>query len=141
MPAEAREFIRSLPALSPALRHIPPGMRNELARLAAAWLAAGHGAPAVREHVRRGLPKDGTPVHRPGGLVRYLLREVPPPAPPESPPAPAERHVSARLLGARECASERHVQPMLFRPVGDETFCALCASHPAPTPAPVPAPA
>ncbi|MET7755921.1 hypothetical protein ABZT27_14585 [Streptomyces sp. NPDC005389] len=125
---EARALVGALPLLSPALRHIPPGMRDELTRLAARWLAAGHTSADVHEHVLRGLPGAGTPVQRPGGLVRYLLREVPPRAllrPEQSPPRSGPR-LSSRLQGARECANGAHTQPMLFRPVADEALCADC---------------
>ncbi|MFE7412570.1 hypothetical protein [Streptomyces laurentii] len=132
---DARALVGALPSLSPALRHIPSGMTEELARLVAAWLAAGHSPASIHTHVLRGLPKGGTPVYKPGGLLRYLLREVPPVEPAAAPAAPAGRSVSARLAGARECEGEQHIQPMLFRPVGDETFCSLCTSEPAPTPA------
>ncbi|MEU8759870.1 hypothetical protein [Streptomyces sp. NPDC048659] len=121
-PEEARALIGVLPLLSPALRHVPPGMREELTRLVARWLAAGHTSEAVHEHILRGLPPAGTPVHRPGGLLRYLLREVPPVRLP-GPPAPP-----SRLAGMRECEGE-HVQATLFRPVGDETLCWLCRSE------------
>lgn len=125
---EARALVGALPLLSPALRHIPPGMREELTRLTARWLAAGHTSADVHEHVLRGLPGAGTPVQRPGGLVRYLLREVPPrtlprPEASASPPGP---RLSSRLQGARECASGAHTQPMLFRPVADEVLCSEC---------------
>ncbi|MFI6420251.1 hypothetical protein ACIBG6_22975 [Streptomyces sp. NPDC050842] len=121
---EARALVGALPLLSPALRYIPPGMRDELALLVGRWLAAGHTSADVHEHVLRGLPGAGTPVHRPGGLVRYLLRHVPPlrVTPPAGPP-----RLSPRLEGAQECAG-RHTQPMLFRPVADETLCPECAS-------------
>ncbi|WP_432060698.1 hypothetical protein [Streptomyces sp. S1] len=122
---DARALVGALPLLSPALRRIPPAMRDELARLAARWLEAGHTSADVHEHVLRGLPGTGTPVHRPGGLVRYLLREVPPREVP--PPVSEGPRLSARLAGARECAGE-HVQPMLFRPVADETYCRECAA-------------
>ncbi|WP_282695756.1 hypothetical protein [Streptomyces sp. CC208A] len=130
---EARALIGSLPVLSPALRHIPPGMRDELARLASRWLEAGHSAADVCAHIRGGLPKDGTPVLRPGGLVRYLLREVPEyvaPLPEAVTPPPLsldQPRVSARLAELRECEG-RHSQARLFRPVGDEVFCPQCAS-------------
>ncbi|WP_395362948.1 hypothetical protein ACHGLA_23095 [Streptomyces sp. YH02] len=125
---EARALVGALPLLSPALRHIPPGMRDELTRLTERWLAAGHTSADVHEHILRGLPGPGTPVQRPGGLVRYLLREVPPrtlPRPEGSPP-PSGARLSSRLEGARECASGTHTQPMLFRPVADEALCADC---------------
>ncbi|MFF8374819.1 hypothetical protein ACF07V_01630 [Streptomyces sp. NPDC015661] len=121
---DARALIGTLHLLSPALRRIPPGMRDELARLAARWLDAGHAPTDVHAHLLRGLPGDGTPVHRPGGLVRYLLRDVPPRALPQ--PAPAAKRLSVRLEGTRECAGGGHSQTMLFRPVGDETLCGSC---------------
>ncbi|MET9932905.1 hypothetical protein [Streptomyces sp. NPDC006324] len=127
----------ALPLLSPALRNIPPGMRDELARLAARWLEAGHTSADVHEHVLRGLPGAGTPVHRPGGLVRYLLREVPPRALPQLASQPPGPRLSPRLEGARECSGD-HVQPMLFRPVGDETLCARCLSRTPHAPSPDP---
>ncbi|MER7623537.1 hypothetical protein [Streptomyces sp. NPDC126503] len=129
---EARALIGALPLLSPALRFVPAGMRAELTHLAARWLVAGHTSADVREHVRRCLPRDGTPVHRPGGFLRYLLREVPPPPPPDVPdapdvsPVPDRPRLSPRLVGARECEGE-HIQPMLFRPVGDERLCRACS--------------
>ncbi|MFF2572486.1 hypothetical protein [Streptomyces sp. NPDC058084] len=134
---EARALVGALPLLSPALRNIPPGMRDELARLAARWLDAGHTSADVHEHVLRGLPGAGTPVHRPGGLVRYLLRGVPPRALPQLVSSPSGPRLSSRLEGARECSGE-HVQPMLFRPVGDETLCIQCASHTPDGPSPSP---
>ncbi|MEV6251422.1 hypothetical protein AB0M38_35475 [Streptomyces sp. NPDC051742] len=121
---DALALIGALPLLSPALRRIPPGMRDELARLAARWLDAGHTSTDVHEHILRGLPGTGTPVHRPGGLVRYLLRDVPPLA---LPPRPAPQ-LSSRLQGTRECAGH-HTQPMLFRPLGDEILCPECAGN------------
>ncbi|MFB7358027.1 hypothetical protein [Streptomyces gardneri] len=124
---EARALVGALPLLSPALRRIPPGMRDELTLLVARWLAAGHTSADVHEHLRLGLPGAGTPVRRPGGLVRYLLKDVPPLAPPPAPQGPPR--LSARLEGAVEC-SGRHVQPMLFRPVADETLCPDCAATP-----------
>ncbi|MER5208376.1 hypothetical protein [Streptomyces sp. NPDC002825] len=125
---DARALIGALPLLSPALRHIPPGMRDELARLAARWLDAGHTSTDVHAHIVRGLPGDGTPVHRPGGLVRYLLRDVPRRELPSlSIPSPRTSHetVSARLRGTRECSGD-HAQTTLFRPVADETTCPAC---------------
>ncbi|MFE7231065.1 hypothetical protein ACFY3J_31530 [Streptomyces sp. NPDC001231] len=109
-------------------------MHEELARLTARWLTAGHTPSTVRTHILRGLPSDGTPVHRPGGLLRYLLREVPPPPEPPAQYAPAGTlspgrsapgRPAARLAGLRECEGD-HVQATLFRPVGDETRCQRC---------------
>ncbi|MFI8369123.1 hypothetical protein [Streptomyces sp. NPDC085466] len=127
---EARALIGALPALSPALRHIPPGMRDELTWLADRWLAAGHTPSDVCAHIQRGLPGGGTPVLRPGGLVRYLLRYVPPlpeAVPPLPSPLPSDKpRVSARLAGMRECEGGQHDQAWLFRPVGDEVLCPRC---------------
>ncbi|WP_426404003.1 hypothetical protein ACN9M0_20415 [Streptomyces sp. R-07] len=120
---EARALVGALPLLSPALRHIPPGMREELARLAARWLDAGHTSTDIHEHIQRCLPGTGTPVHRPGGLVRYLLRDVPARSLP--PQRTSDESISARLRGTRECTGD-HTQTTLFRPVADETLCTAC---------------
>ncbi|MGY0069239.1 hypothetical protein ACWZEH_21120 [Streptomyces sp. QTS137] len=142
---EARALVSTYPHLSPALHHIPRAMHAELAGLTARWLAAGHPPAAVRLHILRGLPDDGSTVHRPGGLLRYLLRDVPPAppvptgtgsAPEAAPPSggtspeqlPGPR-LSRRLAGARECAGE-HIQPTLFRPTGNETLCRDCTPAP-----------
>ncbi|MFC9852750.1 hypothetical protein ACIGW5_12835 [Streptomyces prasinus] len=139
---EARALVSAFPGLSPALHHIPRAMHAELAGLTARWLAAGHPPTAVRLHILRGLPDDGSTVHRPGGLLRYLLRDVPPvptgtgSAPEAAPPpggtspeqSPGPR-LSPRLAGARECAGE-HIQPTLFRPTGNETLCRDCTPAP-----------
>lgn len=135
---DARNLVSSFPHLSPALRHIPRAMHAELTHLTARWLAAGHAPTAVRSHILRGLPDADTPVHRPGGLLRYLLRDIPPvpetgphappPRPaPTSEPAPGPR-LSLRLTGARECEGD-HAQPMLFRPIGKEVLCRECIAR------------
>ncbi|WP_369145690.1 hypothetical protein [Streptomyces sp. R44] len=128
---DARALVGALPVLSPALRYIPPGMHDELARLAARWLDAGHSSLDVHAHILRGLPGDGTSVHHPGGLVRYLLRDVPrrelPSLTLPSPRASGES-VSVRLRGTRECAGD-HTQTTLFRPLSDETLCPVCVPH------------
>ncbi|RZU17119.1 hypothetical protein [Streptomyces sp. BK239] len=132
----ATDLVAGFPRLSPALRHVPRPMHAELTRLTARWLEAGHPPSAVRIHILRGLPDDTTPVHRPGGLLRHLLREVPPvpeptpprPAPDPLPPTPAAGpRLSARLTGAVECQGP-HTQPMLFRPTAGETLCPRCAT-------------
>ncbi|MFH9859813.1 hypothetical protein [Streptomyces sp. NPDC017202] len=140
---EAHALASGYRDLDPALRGIPRAMDAELTDLTARWLAAGHPPTAVRTHILRGLPDDDTAVRRPGGLLRHLLREVPPapvPAPsastvdtlPSAPPAPpvhpAGPRLSARLTGTRECEGD-HVQPMLFRPVADETRCPGCITR------------
>ncbi|MFF5797315.1 hypothetical protein [Streptomyces albogriseolus] len=132
VPEAARTLVAALPHLSPDLRRIPRGMYDELARLVSRWLAAGHTPAAVRTHILRGLPDDGTPVHRPGGLLRYLLRDVPPAPGPDTTPAaehPAPARPSSRLSALRECEGD-HVQATLFRPTGDETHCGRCLSSP-----------
>ncbi|MFD0146363.1 MULTISPECIES: hypothetical protein [unclassified Streptomyces] len=113
---EARRLVDELPGLDPRLR-VPRAMLPELTGLAARWLEAGHMADAVRDAVARCLPGRGSPIHRPGGLLRYILREVPPVPPPPPPP---------RVTGLRECESGLHVQPYLFRPLADEDHCGGC---------------
>ncbi|MGM9379826.1 hypothetical protein [Streptomyces antibioticus] len=125
-PQAARDFVAALPHLSPDLRRIPRGMHDELARLVARWFAADHTPATIRLHILRGLPDDGTPVHRPGGLLRHLLRDAPPA--PEPAPA-AQQHfpvgMSNRLAALRECEGT-HVQATLFKPTGNETHCRRC---------------
>jgi hypothetical protein len=136
----ARTLVSSYRDLDPALRTIPRAMHAELADLTAQWLAAGHPPAAIRAHILRNLPDAATRVHRPGGLLRYLLAEVPPvpPEPTSPPPLNAPAHalrerpgLSARLAPLRECEAD-HVQATLFRPVGDETLCYHCRNSPAP---------
>lgn len=131
---EARTLAASYRDLDPALRHIPRPMHAELTRLTARWLDAGHPPTAIRTHILRGLPDDGTPVHRPGGLLRHLLQDVPPPpvAPRSAPPRtsqqldPSAAGLSSRLAALRECEGH-HVQATLFRPVHDEMLCPRCS--------------
>jgi hypothetical protein len=134
----ARTLVAALPRLSPDLRRIPRGMHDELAGLVSRWLAAGHSPAGIRAHILRGLPDDGTPVRRPGGLLRYLLRDVLPaqeqPSQAPAPPSAADTagrslspRISRRLAGTRECEGD-HVQPMLFRPTGEETLCPACVA-------------
>ncbi|NEA48774.1 hypothetical protein [Streptomyces sp. SID10815] len=124
--AGARVLVAAFPQLSPDLRRVPRAMHGELVQLTTRWLAAGHTAGDIRTHILRGLPDDGTTVHRPGGLLRYLLREVPP-VPTDHPPR-LHRPPVARLAGLRECEGN-HVQATLFRPLGDETLCPRCAER------------
>ena len=67
-------------------------------------------------------------IHRPGGLVRYVLRDVPPPAAPVPAAAAAAAPRLPRVAQMRECESGRHTQPLLFRPVADESLCRICRS-------------
>ncbi|MER7898633.1 hypothetical protein ABTX62_21630 [Streptomyces sp. NPDC096046] len=134
-PEAARALVAALPRLSPDLRRIPRGMYDELARHVSRWLAAGHTPTDIRTHILRGLPDDGTPVHRPGGLLRYLLRDVPP-SPTPSGTAPAAARPSSRLAALRECEGD-HVQATLFRPMGDENLCRRCLDSPPPNAGPL----
>ncbi|MFF1686288.1 MULTISPECIES: hypothetical protein [unclassified Streptomyces] len=123
--AEARRAVEGLAHLDARLSRVPRAILPELTELAAAWLTAGHTAGALLDEVRRNLPADDVRVPRPGGLVRYLWREVPTLAPlplPVTPPPPPSSRVSAM----RECEGRSHVQPLLFRPVADEDHCADC---------------
>ena len=118
--AAGRQLVESLGDLDARLR-VPRGILPELAALAAEWLVCGHAVADVREQVRRSLPGRGQSIHRPGGLVRYALREVPPVATPSlaaPPPTP-------RVVHMRECEGS-HVQALLFRPVADERLCRAC---------------
>ncbi|MFD5186661.1 hypothetical protein ACFWMU_00655 [Streptomyces sp. NPDC058357] len=115
---QARELVDSITSLDPRLA-VPRGMVPQLVALASEWLDLGHTADDVRREVRRGLPGPGQPIHRPGGLLRYLLREPGPVAPPAAPAPPP------RVTAMRECAGP-HVQPMLFTPEGDAELCAAC---------------
>ncbi|MBC9718109.1 hypothetical protein H9Y04_36845 [Streptomyces sp. TRM66268-LWL] len=124
-PPRAAQLVADLSALDGRL-HVPRAMLPELTALAAAWLGAGHAADDVRAAVTRGLPATGSPILRPGGLLRYLLKEVPPVRVPQRP----------RVAAMRECAGEQHVQPMLFRPVDDEDRCGECRADKAAAPPP-----
>ncbi|MFE5404110.1 hypothetical protein ACFQ9Z_22735 [Streptomyces sp. NPDC056580] len=143
---QARALAASYRDLDPALRTIPRPMHAELTDLTARWLAAGHPPAAIRAHILRNLPDGDTRVHRPGGLLRYLLTEVPPvspaptsPPPPNTPPYALQAHpgLSTRLATLRECEGD-HVQATLFRPVGDETLCRPCLNSPHPGIRPTP---
>ncbi|MER5259948.1 hypothetical protein [Streptomyces sp. NPDC002855] len=113
---DAHRTVDALHRLDPRLR-VPRGILPELAALAEEWLAAGHTVDGVQDEIRRQLPSRGAPVHRPGGLVRYVLRTVPPL---DVPPAPG-----AGVSQMVECAGA-HIQPRLFRPLADEILCADC---------------
>ncbi|WP_329121301.1 hypothetical protein [Streptomyces sp. NBC_01465] len=118
---EAEQCVDSLEQLDPRLR-VPRAMLSELAALAAQWLAAGFAVDGVRAGILQQLPMSGEAVHRPGGLVRYVLRQVPAldtaaPAAPAPPP---------RVAQMVECAGDRHTQPLLFRPVAGEDLCPAC---------------
>jgi hypothetical protein len=90
--AQARSFIGELPGLDPRLL-VPRGMVAELIDLAARWLEAGHRLADARTAVRSGLPGRDQTIRKPGGLVRYLLRDVPPVLPtPTVPRAAGLRH-------------------------------------------------
>ncbi|MFB7952161.1 hypothetical protein [Streptomyces sp. NPDC056045] len=119
---EARELVTGITALDPRLT-VPRGMVPQLVALASEWLDLGHTADDVRDRVRRGLPGRERAIHRPGGLLRYLLSEPEPVTPPVTPPLASQ---PPRPAAMRECAGPHHVQPMLFAPEGDEELCAMC---------------
>ncbi|MDN3271053.1 hypothetical protein [Streptomyces sp. MA15] len=101
------------------------------------WRAAGHTPGAVRTHILRGLPDDGAPVHRPGGLLRHLLHDVPPaPSGASAAERPAPARPSSRLAALRACEGG-HVQATLFRPAGEETLCRRCPTPPPPRAGPL----
>ncbi len=142
---EAREFVRALPRLTPDLYGVPVAIRQELTGLVLRWLEAGHSVGDVRAHLLRGMPADGSVVRRPGGLVRYLLREVPPVRTARS--RAADDHTAPDAPGAsaapppppagelRECRGD-HDYVTVFRPRGDEMLCERCLREgvtPAPT--------
>lgn len=127
----AREFVQMLPLLTPDLRGIPVAIRQELTGLVARWLEAGHTVGDLRAHLLRGMPADGSPVRRPGGLVRYLLQEVPPV--PTARSSTADEHIAAAPAAPpppstgemRECAGN-HFNPRVFRSRDGETLCRPC---------------
>ncbi|MFD9884809.1 hypothetical protein ACFWZT_25470 [Streptomyces alboflavus] len=110
---QADLIVRGLPDLDPRLR-VPRGMLAQLTELAGQWLALGHRPEDVRDEIRRGLPGRHQVIHKPGGLVRSLLRDP-------APPRPAQPQVAA----LRECAGP-HGSPTLFRPVAGEDRCGEC---------------
>ncbi|WP_415948119.1 hypothetical protein [Streptomyces sp. KLOTTS4A1] len=113
--APAADLIGALRELDGRLR-IPRAMTAELTAHVDAWLAAGHTLADVREHIAYGLPSPGRPVFRPGGLLRYLLKDVP----------PVRAHEEPRVAAMRECTGETHLHPRLFRPVTTEALCPDC---------------
>jgi hypothetical protein len=105
-----RQLVATILDLEPRLR-VPRGMLPQLAALASAWLEAGHTPGGVRAHVQRNLPGPKQPIHRPGGLLRYILSDVPPAPVVEALPQP----VQPRIAQLRECEGV-HTQARLFRP-------------------------
>jgi hypothetical protein len=109
-------------------------MRAELTALTARWLDAGHPPTAVRMHILRGLPGDGTLLSTVPAACSGICsagshrRLSPPPSPgtpsPDRTPGP---RLSRRLTGTRE-GEGPHIQPTLFRPVDDEDLCPGCAA-------------
>ncbi|MFF9070962.1 hypothetical protein ACF1A9_01350 [Streptomyces sp. NPDC014872] len=123
-PDAAQELVDSITALDPRL-NVPRGMLPQLAALASQWLDMGHTADDVRAAVRRSLPGMDRIIHRPGGLLRYVLCDPRPARTPATPARPAVSASPPRLSLMRECAGV-HTQPFLFLPVGDEECCGSC---------------
>ncbi|WP_335940592.1 hypothetical protein [Streptomyces sp. PTD5-9] len=115
---EARELLDGITALDPRLT-VPRGMLPQLVTLVSQWLTLGHTVDDVRAEIGRSLPGRSQAIHRPGGLLRYVLRE------PRPVPLPAPHRTPPRVTRMRECAGA-HVQPRLFAPAGDEELCAAC---------------
>ncbi|MEU7166869.1 hypothetical protein AB0A70_19870 [Streptomyces morookaense] len=97
---------------------------TQLAPLAAEWLLRGATMTDLREALTNGLPE---PVHCPAALVRdRLVRKMP-----DAPAMPQQRAAAGpplpppRVSMMVECRGE-HIQPRLFRPVGDEVLCGDC---------------
>ncbi|MGD3110828.1 hypothetical protein [Streptomyces sp. YGL11-2] len=105
---------------------------KNLAPLAAEWFERGATVADVRDALTVGLPQH---VHCAAALVRdRLTRKMP-----EAPSLAAQREREAtsqpRLARMRECTGE-HIQPLLFRPVADESLCPSCRhSHAEDSPA------
>ena len=132
-PPEAVRVVDDLMALDARLR-VPRAMLPELAGLAAHWLEGGHSIESVRDEIARSLPGKDTPVHKPGGLLRHILKHVAPVPVPQAPPPPP------RVAAMRECEGDGHIQPLLFRPLGDEELCRECRLDQAAAAAPEEAP-
>lgn len=123
---EARTLVGALPLLSPALRFVPAGMREELTRLAARWLVPGTPPPTYANTSGAACRATGHPCTGPAascatscGRCRHH------PRPPKHRTRRTRRTGPACRRGSRECEGE-HIQPMLFRPVGDERLCRAC---------------
>lgn len=116
------QLIATILDLEPRLR-VPRGILPQLAVLASAWLEAGHTPGGVRARVQRSLPGPKQPIHKPGGLLRYILSDVPPVPVEEESRRPEP--VQPRIAQLRECEGV-HTQARLFRPEGDEEFCGEC---------------
>lgn len=129
VPEEARKAVTDLHLLDRRLR-VPRGMLPQLATLAAQWLTYGHTPDGIRTEITRSLPTGTTPIHSPGGLIRYILRDPQPVR--TAPPTP-----EPRVSRMRECEGTGHLQPLLFRPVADEDLCPACRQERAESAEPV----
>ncbi|MBT2383346.1 hypothetical protein [Streptomyces sp. ISL-11] len=116
-----------------AVSHAEPRLRlsgrevRALAPLAGDWLQRGATVADIREALTQWLPEQ---VLSPAGLIRDRLTRKRPAAPTfakqrAAARSPFEAHDAPRVADMRECAGD-HVQPRLFRPVGDETLCGTC---------------
>ncbi|MYW68468.1 hypothetical protein GTY65_30985 [Streptomyces sp. SID8379] len=123
----AAQFVAGLPELDARLR-IPRSMVAELAARVRDWFGRGHTAASLWQHIRRNLPGRLGWIERPGGLLRYVLADVPPVAVAEAVHIPVQRQAPVpRVSRMRECEGDGHVQATLFLPGGDdETLCGAC---------------
>ncbi|MEV3860487.1 hypothetical protein AB0J38_40045 [Streptomyces sp. NPDC050095] len=125
---EAGQFVAGLAELDSRLR-IPRAMVAELAARVRDWFARGHTAESVWQHIRRSLPGQRGWIERPGGLLRYVLADIPaaPAAVAGAARIPVQRQApEPRVSRMRECEGSGHVQATLFLPVGAEVLCGAC---------------
>ncbi|GGX83597.1 hypothetical protein [Streptomyces hiroshimensis] len=107
-----------------------------LAPLAGEWFQRGAPMADFREALTARLPRV---VHHPAGLVRDRLLRKMPQAPTFAEQRASAPRVPSRVAGMQECRGD-HVQPRLFRPVGDEALCRDCCRAAAGAGGPVPVP-
>ncbi|WP_338699781.1 hypothetical protein V2W30_24525 [Streptomyces sp. Q6] len=124
---EAGRFVAGLQERDARLR-IPRAMVTELAARVRDWFTRGHTAESVWRHIRLNLPGRLGRIERPGGLLRYVLADIPPVAVAVLASEPARRQSAPvpRVSLMRECEGAGHVQARLFLPTGDETLCGAC---------------
>ncbi|MFE7659701.1 hypothetical protein [Streptomyces celluloflavus] len=131
--ARERHVVAHLEAAGSALKcaeeatglRIVRGMREGLTRTAAERLADGESWQALKALVTR----DPENIQKLGGCLRkrFATSKVTPPSfAAQKAAEAASRPVEPRVAGMRECTGDWHMQPLLFRPVGDELLCPDC---------------